>query len=160
TGLAPDIRAVVELLSRPVMIGDSAAWLGWNLRSARVDPPRGAGDSVLVHVVFEAQPAITRDPEPGTTTSVGPPLVRLGGTGIRVPYDCWIEFADLAHDLVPPPGGPPGRSPDAVLVTGVRVSGGGNRVAIAVDLDGAVTGGAWLVGTLQVRPAAYWLEAP
>jgi hypothetical protein len=150
TNQSANVRAALQLLARPVMIGDSTAWLQWNVRTARVDPPRGRGDSILTHVTFEASPSI--EPRPGSiaTPPLPAPLVRLSGSGIRVSFDCWVQFADIAGDLASLPAGRTDRGAGAVRVTGARVTGGGNRVAIALDLDGPVTGTAWLAGTLSV----------
>jgi len=160
TDQSATLRAALRRLARPVMIGDSAAWFLWNVSAARVDPPRGAGSSILTHVVFEAHPSIVPSPPVPDETPLPAPLVRLSGTGMRVPFDCWVDFADIARDLE-------GLSPDAAgggaaalrTVAG-RVTGGGNRLAVALDLDGPVTGTAWLVGTLAVEPTRFVLSCP
>ena len=160
TNRSANVRSAMQMLGRPVMIGDSTAWLQWNVRTARVDPPRGQGDSILTHVTFEASPSV--EPRPGRSAASPPaaPLVRLSGNGIRLPFDCWVEFADIAGDVAALPAGRTDLGASAVRVTGARVTGGGNRVVIALDLDGPVTGTAWLTGTLSVATPHFVLGCP
>jgi hypothetical protein len=160
TDRSKNVRAAQQFLARPVMIGDSAAWLRWNPKLARVDPPAGAGESIRMHVTFEVQPSI----EPGAAgepvPSLPPPFVRLSGSGIRIPFDCWVEFADLERDFLSLPAGRTDRPQEMLQVTGARITGGSTRLAIALDLDGGVTGTAWLAGTLRVQQPDYLLVCP
>jgi hypothetical protein len=77
-----------------------------------------------------------------------------------VPFDCWVEFSDLAADIAALPAGRTDQGANAERVTGARVSGAGNRIAIALDVDGPVTGTAWLVGTLSVASPHFVLGSP
>lgn len=159
TDLSKHVRAALSLLAQPVMLGDSTAWLHWNVQRVLVDPPRVDGDSIVTRLAFESRPEIATGPgEPDRPLPYGEPRVRLSGNEIQIPFDCWVDYSDLARGIVgvsaagPAPG-------DSVRVLAARLSGGRDRLVIALDLSGAVSGTVYLAGTLSAVQRLYVLQS-
>jgi hypothetical protein len=157
TDLSGRVRAALDLLSRPVMVGDSTAWLRWNVGRVLVDPPRGSGDSILVRLAFEAHPEIADRPGSSASPAAGEPRVRVSGFEIRIPFDCWVDYTELADGMLGLAAARSGGG-DSLRVAAARVMGGGDRLAVALELGGAVQGTAWLTGRLTALERPYVVQ--
>ncbi len=159
TDLAPRVNALHAGLARPVRLG-GGAWLHWRPGEVRAERPRLEGDALVIDLAFEAAPTILPSANGTAVEFPGAPTQRLFDSDTYVPVDCWVDFAEIASRLVgiaAPIGTGGGES---LRVAGATVRGARDRLALELELEGALTGRAFLVGKVHCAEPDFALELP
>jgi hypothetical protein len=146
-------------LARPVPLAGSEAWLHWRPGAIRAERPRLEGGAIVLDLAVETDPILS--PEAGAEPAAFPaaPAQRLSDPDAHLPVDCWVDFSEIAGRLVGLAVST-GDGGDSLRIAGAVVRGARDRLAIELELAGAVDGRAHLVGTLRCLEPGFALEIP
>ncbi|MEZ4416665.1 MAG: DUF4403 family protein [Gemmatimonadota bacterium] len=161
-----DVRSKFErwwrTLSEPIELGDDF-WLVMDPRAVRRGLITGDSLTLVATVALVARPHIVMGPRPAGTDRPLPPLDSAevdGGLTVRAIArgDYRVGSRKLTEELAGVELEDAGR---LLRIRSISVSGiGGGRVALAVDLEGAVRGRVFLVGRPVFDPESMEVRVP
>jgi hypothetical protein len=160
TDLAARVAALHGALARPVPLGAEQAWLHWRPGAIRSERPRLDGGQLVFDLAIETDPVIRPGAAADPAPVPGAPAHRLSDPEVHLPFDCWVDFTEIARRLVgvAVAAGPAGG--DSLRISGATPRGARDRLAVEVELSGALQGRAFLVGTMRCAEPDFALEAP
>lgn len=161
TDLAVRVAALHAGMARPVPLGGDEAWLHWRPGAIRADRPRLEGDRLVLDLAVEADPVVRPDAAADPARLPAAPDQRLIDSDVHLPVDCWVDFSGIAGRLAGIAAAPASSAGgDSLRVAAAVVRGARDRIAIEIELEGAITGRAHLVGTVRCREPDFALEIP
>lgn len=159
TDLAARVSALHGRLARPMPLGGSDAWLHWRPGAIRSERPRLEDDRIVLDLAIETAPILRPEATADPVGFPAAPAQRLFDPDVHLPVDCWVDFSAIAGRLtgiaVAPASGTRG---DSLRIAGVVVRGARDRIALELALAGAITGRAYLAGTMDCREPNFGLE--
>ncbi len=158
--LATRVAALHGSLARPVPLGGDGAWLHWRPGGIRSERPRLVGDQLVLDLAIETDPVLRPDAGAEAARFPAAPAQRLFDSDVHLPVDCWVDFTEIARRLtgIAVALGPAGS--DSVRIVGAVPRGARDRIAIELELAGALGGRAFLVGTVRCAEPDFALEFP
>ena len=153
------ISAFHAALGRPIPLGTNGPWLLWHPGQVRAEWPRVQGDSLVLDLAVETRPEIQLEPDSVRALLPPAPELRLFGSDVRIPFDCWTDLNLLGGRLLGlvTAYGPSG---DSLRVTSARLRGANDRLVVELLIGGALDGRLFLSGTLRCSPPDFVLEEP
>ncbi|MEO7457797.1 MAG: DUF4403 family protein, partial [Gemmatimonadaceae bacterium] len=152
--IRPAADSLWKTLLQPIALDSSSTvWLSMAPENVALARPLGRGDALTTAVVITAHPRASIGSRPAAERRALPVLglAPAGASGIHVPVDIELPFADLSAKVTQLMKGEVAGAD--LTVDDVRIWGVGDTMVVRIGVHGTVSGNLYALGRVQYDPA-------